>query len=184
MYSPYRTDGRRALKAQPNAAHHALGQLTQSAARAAGLAPKCASFKLITQNVDGLSPRAHAALPSPGQAAAHTLEMHGRVHDVICTVCGTTTFDPSSPICDALAGTENIVASGHGSDDEEPVIPLDKLPRCKDSACGGLLRPGVVWFGERPHRLAEIDAYVGVADLCLVVGTSSTVRAPGSTRRH
>ncbi|KZV87587.1 DHS-like NAD/FAD-binding domain-containing protein [Exidia glandulosa HHB12029] len=161
-----------ALKAEPNAAHYALGLLTQSDSRAL-LAPACANFKIITQNVDGLSPRAHTKLPSPEQAAASTIEMHGRIHDVICTSCEKTTFDASSPICPALAGTEAIVATGH--EEAEPQIEEADLPRCKEPGCDGLLRPGVVWFGERPHRLAEIDEYVERADLCLVVGTSSTV---------
>ena len=36
--------------------------------------------------------------------------------------------------------------------------------------------PGVVWFGETPHQLDEIDEVVEKADLAIVVGTSSTVR--------
>jgi NAD-dependent SIR2 family protein deacetylase len=27
-------------------------------------------------------------------------------------------------------------------------IPVNQLPRCEKDGCGGLLRPGVVWFGE------------------------------------
>jgi len=49
------------------------------------------------------------------------------------------------------------------------------LPHC--SACGGLLRPDVVWFGEAippgPMRLA--DAAAGDCDLFLSIGTSSLV---------
>ena len=37
--------------------------------------------------------------------------------------------------------------------------------------------PGVVWFGEVPHHLEEIDKLVQKADLAIVVGTSSTVRS-------
>ena len=37
---------------------------------------------------------------------------------------------------------------------------------------------GVVWFGEMPHHLEEIDQIVQKADLAIVVGTSSTVRSP------
>jgi len=51
--------------------------------------------------------------------------------------------------------------------------------------CGALARPGVVWFDEKPYKLDEINSLVYKADLCLVIGTSSTVRAfvairPGS----
>jgi NAD-dependent deacetylase len=54
-------------------------------------------------------------------------------------------------------------------------VPLPEMPpRC--AHCGGLLRPGVVWFGEaidpEVHAMA-IDALE--CDVCLVVGTSSVV---------
>lgn len=39
--------------------------------------------------------------------------------------------------------------------------------------------PGVVWFGEIPHHLQEIDKIVQKADLAIIVGTSSTVRRTG-----
>lgn len=34
----------------------------------------------------------------------------------------------------------------------------------------------VVWFGEVPYNMEEIDRIVRKADLAIVVGTSSTVR--------
>jgi NAD-dependent deacetylase len=47
-------------------------------------------------------------------------------------------------------------------------------PRCR---CGGLQRPGVVWFGEAlvPDVLREAMAAANQADVVLVVGTSSVV---------
>jgi NAD-dependent deacetylase len=58
-----------------------------------------------------------------------------------------------------------------------PEDPVERLapPRC--TACGGLVRPGVVWFGEPlPERAFDLalDA-VRAADLVLVVGTSGLV---------
>jgi NAD-dependent deacetylase len=54
-------------------------------------------------------------------------------------------------------------------------VPFPEMPpRCPH--CGGLLRPGVVWFGEPipPEALsASLDALD--CDVCLVVGTSSVV---------
>ena len=53
--------------------------------------------------------------------------------------------------------------------------PLDpRPPRCP--GCGGLARPGVVWFGETldPSNLAAADAAC-TCDVLLVVGTSSIV---------
>lgn len=54
-------------------------------------------------------------------------------------------------------------------------IPEKELPHCRQ--CGKLARPGVVWFDEKSERLDEINNLVHRADLCLVVGTSSTVRS-------
>lgn len=49
------------------------------------------------------------------------------------------------------------------------------LPRC--AACGGLLRPDVVWFGEMIPRQALLDAEAAASacDLFLSIGTSSLV---------
>ena len=64
----------------------------------------------------------------------------------------------------------------------EPVAHLDP-PAC--AVCGGLVRPGVVWFGE---GLPEEEFYAGVdaaqaADLLVVVGTSGLVH-PAATLPH
>jgi NAD-dependent deacetylase len=54
-------------------------------------------------------------------------------------------------------------------------VPLDPLPpRC--TACGGLARPGVVWFGEAldPHAWAAAER-AAASDVFLAVGTSAVV---------
>lgn len=53
--------------------------------------------------------------------------------------------------------------------------PCPSPPRCRD--CGGLLRPGVVWFGEPipAGALARSSAAAADCDLFLSVGTSSLV---------
>jgi NAD-dependent deacetylase sirtuin 5 len=178
-----RTTPRRALRAKPNAAHAALAQLSLPSIRNA-LAPG-STFTLITQNVDGLSRIAldaatrdadvpeqpmPTAAPEPPRMDEQPslLEMHGRLYEVACTSrkCGHKELDYSSPLAPAFAGTEDLKI--------EKEIALDDLPRCKK--CRSLARPGVVWFGETPWYLDEIDKLVEKADLCLVVGTSSTVR--------
>ena len=166
----------RALEAQPNAAHLALAMFSINSIRHA-IAPN-STFTLITQNVDGLSTRAwNEVISTAGREISESdkhpalLEMHGRLFDVVCTSrrCGHRETNFNSPICPALGGTENLVQHGQ----IEPDIPLEQLPRC--SKCGALARPGVVWFGERPWYLQEIDKLVTEADLYLVIGTSSTV---------
>ena len=54
-------------------------------------------------------------------------------------------------------------------------VPFPSLPpRCPD--CGGLARPGVVWFGEAidPEVLERSVAALD-CDVCVVVGTSGIV---------
>jgi len=157
--------------AQPNAAHMALAKLSLPTIR--NKIAQGSSFTLITQNVDGLSRRALESSEQRSSRQPCMLEMHGRLFDVICTssACGHIESNFNSPICAALSGTEQFYQSG--TSDPVPDIPLEDLPRC--SKCGALARPGVVWFGEMPHYLEEIDDIVDKADLCLVVGTSSTV---------
>lgn len=60
-----------------------------------------------------------------------------------------------------------------------PDIPLSELPHCP-SCKTGLLRPGVVWFGEMlpGDVMSSIDEWVGSSphiDLILVIGTSAKV---------
>jgi NAD-dependent deacetylase sirtuin 5 len=148
----------------------------------AQVAPAAKSFHLITQNVDGLSTRALRALKETNGPLLDTLvEMHGRLFDVKCTKCDHVTFDLSSPLCAALGEADRTHADviEAGSKDTEMHIPVEDLPKC--TSCGSLARPGVVWFGESIPLLSQIDDLVSQADLCLVVGTSSTVRTIDSS---
>ncbi|WP_286996772.1 MULTISPECIES: SIR2 family NAD-dependent protein deacylase [Comamonas] len=83
-------------------------------------------------------------------------------HDVICLhgdVMRNQWLDTCCPQCDMA----HAVAQGG--------CP----PRC--SACGNMLRPDVVWFGEHlpAHALAQAEQVVNACDVMLVVGTSGVV---------
>jgi len=80
-------------------------------------------------------------------------EIHGNIWIVRCVACGAEREE-----------------SG-----DFPELP----PRC--GACGGLLRPGVVWFGEMLPADAS-DAATGILSRCevLVVAGTSAVVAPAS----
>ena len=77
------------------------------------------------------------------------LKLHGDIWWVRCTVCGGERRDERAPL---------------------PDLP----PLCD---CGGMLRPGVVWFGEPlpPRVWHESEQAACSADLFLVVGTSAVV---------
>ncbi len=77
------------------------------------------------------------------------VELHGNIWHLRCVDCGN----------------EIVV--------EKPVAEIP--PRCP--RCGGLMRPGVVWFGEPLHRASweEAVALASSADFVLVVGTSGAV---------
>ncbi|TDL29331.1 DHS-like NAD/FAD-binding domain-containing protein [Rickenella mellea] len=170
----------KAASAEPNAAHIALAKFSLQSIRDQ-IAPE-SHFTLITQNVDGLSVRAlKKVLNDTGKTQDDIeepaiLEMHGRLFDIHCTssACRHKETNLDSPICSALGGTEDLVDAGV----IEPNISLKDLPRC--SNCGSLARPGVVWFGEVPQYMDQIDQLVNQADLCIVVGTSSTVQPAAS----
>lgn len=62
-----------------------------------------------------------------------------------------------------------------GSDREDRRVPLPDLP--PGCACGGLLRPAVVWFGEAlsDDAIEPASAAARRAEVILVIGTSSLV---------
>jgi NAD-dependent deacetylase len=152
----------------PNAAHHALARL---ALARDGLGSD-GGVTIATQNVDGLHARAarEAAREAAGAAGearadpapAMPLELHGNLFATRCADCGA----------DA------------GGDVAVDATSPDTLPRCE--RCGGLLRPGVVWFGEMldSRVLGAATAAAAAADVALVVGTSAVVHPAAGLASH
>lgn len=89
-----------------------------------------------------------------------------------------------------VAGSENIVelhgniwwvrCTGCNRVSEDRRVPLPELPACP--ACGGLLRPNVVWFGEMldPEVLEKAYAATLACQVMMVVGTSGVVQPAAS----
>jgi NAD-dependent deacetylase len=77
------------------------------------------------------------------------LKVHGDIWTLRCTSCGRERSDTATPLSE---------------------IP----PRC---ACGGMDRPGVVWFGEGLPEQIWTDAQRAAqhAQVLLVIGTSAVV---------
>nr|KAF6383648.1 sirtuin 5 [Pipistrellus kuhlii] len=144
-------------RVEPNPGHLAIAECE------ARLREQGRRVMVITQNIDELHRRA---------GTKNLLEIHGSIFKTLCTSCATVAENYKSPICEALAGK-----GAPDPETQDASIPLEKLPRCEEAGCGGLLRPYVVWFGENldPAILEEVDRELALCDLCLVVGTSSVV---------
>lgn len=118
-----------------------------------------------------------AAAPNPAHAALARLE---------ACVRSVTVITQNVDGLHARAGNSNVIEY-HGSiwrtrcldcgdERDDRRAPLPQLPPpC--AACGGRLRPGVVWFGEAipAGAAAAAEAAARACDLFLVVGTSGAV---------
>ncbi|MCB9549787.1 MAG: NAD-dependent protein deacetylase [Myxococcales bacterium] len=146
--------------ARPNPSHGALAAL-EGAGRLAGI---------ITQNVDGLH---HAA----GSRAV--TELHGRLAEVRCHDCGDVSPRAALQVRLAAANPGWADARGPANADGDAELGADThdfvVPPCL--ACGGVLKPRVVFFGENvpPPVVAEAFARLDEADGLLVAGTSLAV---------
>jgi NAD-dependent SIR2 family protein deacetylase len=152
----------RVARARANPAHRALAEL-----EAAGIVRG-----LITQNVDGLH-----------QQAGHreVIELHGRLAAVICMDCGSRTsrarLQDRLEADNAWLTSTAAPALPDGDSDLADTIDLAafRVPDC--TACGGVLKPDVVFYGDSVprERVAASNALVDAADALFVVGTSLMV---------
>ena len=155
----------RMRRAEPNGGHHALAAL-----EAAGRVRM-----LITQNVDGL----HEAAGSREMCA-----LHGRIADVVCLDCRRQTT--RAALHARLADLNPGWADRHADVEVRPDGDVDltdtsgfAVPTCE--ACGGVLKPDVVFFGENVPKprvercYAAVDALSSDSDVLLVLGSSLTV---------
>ena len=146
--------------ARPTTAHSALAALEETGAVAA----------LVTQNVDGLHQKA-------GSRAV--IDLHGRLDTVRCLDCGATVS--RAAVQSELVGRNPRWARVDAPDlpdgDVQLGGPFDDVvvPSCV--ACGGVLKPDVVFFGENVPKARVADCYAALqeADGLLVVGSSLMV---------
>jgi len=127
-------------------------------------------FHLVTQNVDGLHQRA---------GSRTVIDLHGRLDEVVCLGCGERTSRASLQAMMSGANPEWQAASIQAPDGDADIDPAAiesfDAPRCP--ACGGLLKPDVVFFGENvpaARYQAARDALAD-ADALLVAGSSLMV---------
>src|SRR5262249_7390724 len=132
---------------------------------------------VVTQNVDALHQRA-------GQR--RVVDLHGRLDEVECLTCGTRVRRGdlqellaawNAPFRAGAAGSapEGSAARPDGDACVEGDFPGFRVPDCR--ACGGVLKPAVVFFGENvPRERVEVAmAALRDADALLVVGSSLMV---------
>ncbi len=148
-------------RARPNDGHRALAHLED-----VGLLSG-----IITQNVDGL----HQA-----GGSQRVVELHGSLARVRCLDCNAETS--------RLDVQERLLArnpswqtrSAELAPDGDAEVPASaeaafQVPAC--TACGGVLKPDVVFFGESvpPGRVEAAWTLYETADVLLVAGSSLTV---------
>jgi NAD-dependent SIR2 family protein deacetylase len=150
--------------ARPGASHVALAALEDR-----GLVSG-----LVTQNVDRLH---HAA------GSRRVTELHGALAEVVCLDCGAkddrdavqARMREQNP--DWLDGPSPMVRMAPDGDAELPDSLIETFigPVCV--ACGGVLKPNVVFFGHNVAKPVVDEAYAAVArsDALLVAGTSLAV---------
>ncbi|MFJ4277481.1 NAD-dependent protein deacetylase [Streptomyces massasporeus] len=153
----WRTFGR----ARPNAGHQAVAAFGRH-----GLLSG-----VITQNVDGL----HQAAGSDD-----VVELHGTLTRVICLSCGAFSprhelalrLEEANPAFEPVAAGINPDGDADLTDDQ---VGGFRVVPC--TACGGTLKPDVVFFGENvpPQRVEHCRELVRAATSVLVLGSSLTV---------
>lgn len=151
----------RVAGARPNSGHRALARL-EAAGAVAGV---------VTQNVDRLHQTA---------GAQRVVDLHGRLDRTVCLSCGR--LEPRAATqarIEALnpGWTAAPLAPVRLAPDGDAEVPDAGFTAPECPACGGPLKPDVVFFGESvpKARVAEAAAIVAGAEALLVVGSSLTV---------
>lgn len=105
------------------------------------------ALRILTQNIDGLHQLA-------GSTARKVLELHGNMRTTVCVGCRRRI--PTSEVLDRVR---------HGESD----------PSCAE--CGGILKPGIVMFGELldTDTVSRARQVAAAAQLMLAVGSSLQV---------
>jgi NAD-dependent SIR2 family protein deacetylase len=146
--------------ARPNTGHTALARL-EAAGRLRGV---------VTQNVDGLHVDA---------GSRELVELHGALRQTICLACGE-----QRPREQVQAELERLNPHFHAqlaehAPDGDADLEAERLEGFQpaECACGGALKPHVVFFGENvpSARVERAMELVNGASALLVVGTSLAV---------
>jgi NAD-dependent SIR2 family protein deacetylase len=148
-------------RAEPNDGHRAV----------AALQGRGALSGVVTQNVDGL----HQA-----GGAADVVELHGNLERVVCLGCfaRTSRDDLDVRLREANASWEAVATAVNPDGDvvlDDAAVAGFEVVDCL--ACGGILKPDVVFFGENvpPPKVAHCYDLVERSRSVLVLGSSLAV---------
>ena len=114
--------------------------------------------RIITQNIDNLQQEA-------GSRAV--IEVHGNLFRLACISCGKKIRVDRKPFVSTLRARLAAITAF-----TLPAL-LELVPRCE--ACGSLMRPDVVMFGEAVQELPPAFAAARSCDVLMVLGTSGVV---------
>jgi NAD-dependent SIR2 family protein deacetylase len=173
---------RHIARAVPNDGHRAVAALSRRGLLAG----------IITQNVDGLHQAADPVTdPATGSVTgrAEVTELHGSLHRVLCLSCGqrTARSDLDRRLAAANPGWDpgsvSVNPDGDAALDDAAVASFG-VADC--AACGGVLKPDVVFFGENvpPARTRACYDLVEAASALVVLGSSLTVMSGFRYVRH
>jgi NAD-dependent deacetylase len=121
------------------------------------------------------------AAPNPGHRALVKLEIQKRGFTLITqNVDGLHDLAGNGKILKLHGDIWRMRCTSCGANFPNRRVPLPKLP--PHCACGGLARPGVVWFGEPlpEGMMKEAEHAASAAQVFLVVGTSALVHPAAS----
>ncbi|MCH9733449.1 MAG: NAD-dependent protein deacetylase [Actinomycetia bacterium] len=157
----------------PNAGHRALATLERLGVVTG----------LITQNVDLLHTKA-------GSQAV--VNLHGTFAKVVCLDCGhslsrtalAALLEAANPVFSEQSRSVGSIAVAPDADAEVADTAGFRIVDCP--ACGGMLKPDIVYFGESVPKARVEKAYAMVdrADALLVAGSSLTVYSGYRFVRH
>ena len=164
---------RHMAQTEPNAGHRALCALER-----AGVVTG-----VITQNVDLLHTKA---------GSSRVINLHGTYAQVICLDCGRTMtraalaelLEQANPGFTERA--EKVGGLAVAPDADAIVADTDSFRFIDCPACGGMLKPDIVYFGESVAKMVVEQAYslIDASQALLVAGSSLTVFSGYRFVRH
>ncbi|MEE6164305.1 MULTISPECIES: NAD-dependent protein deacetylase [unclassified Mycolicibacterium] len=157
----------------PNAGHRALAALESDGV----------VVGLITQNVDLLHTKA---------GSRTVVNLHGSYAQVVCLDCGRTMsrtalaaeLEAANP--GFLERAESVGGIAVAPDADAVVADTSSFVIIDCPACGGMLKPDIVYFGESvpKDRVEQAYSLVDASDALLVAGSSLTVYSGYRFVRH